>query len=253
LEPEYVPYIPLESQIDPTKKDLILLDNNVLASEEFPKIIREIKKCGFEKGAKFNGKLRRIDFNQGVDARLLTEEKMRLLSEIAIHPLRIAFDHIELKNLYIERIRLAHDYGIRRLSNYILYNFNDTPEDFYERLRINIELNEELGLSIFSFPMRYIPLDAKTRGHVDNPHWTHRQLRGVHCILHATRGVVGPRKEFFERAFGRDAGQFKHIIEQPEEHIFYRDKMKLYSRPFSARLGFFVRRLEELFPGFYRL
>ncbi len=228
LEPEYIPYIPLKNQIDRTKKDLILLDNNVLASDEFPRIIREIKEYGFQKGAKFKGKLRRIDFNQGVDARLLTEGKMRLLSEIAIHPLRIAFDHIELKDLYIEKIRLAHKYGIRRLSNYILYNFNDTPEDFYERLLINIELNEELGLSIFSFPMRYIPLDAKDRKYVYNPHWTKQQLRGIQCILHATRGVVGPRKQFFEKAFGRDVDEFKYIIEQPEEHIFYRDRMKPY-------------------------
>jgi len=229
LEPEFIPYIPLKNQVDPAKKDLILLDNNVLASDEFPTIIREIKECGFQKRAKFNGRLRRIDFGQGVDARLLTDEKMRLLSEIAIHPLRIAFDHIELKNLYIEKIRLANKYGVKHLSNYLLYNFNDTPEDFYERLRINIELNEELGLSIFSFPMRYIPLNAKTRGHIDKPHWTHRQLRGVHCILHATRGVVGPRKKFFETAFGRDEDEFKYIIEQSEEHIFYRDKMTPYS------------------------
>jgi len=231
LEPEYVPYIPLKNQIDPTKKDLILLDNNVLASEEFPRIIREIKKRGFRKGAKFNGKLRHIDFNQGVDARLLTEDRMRLLSEIAIYPLRIAFDHIELKDLYIQKIRLAHKYGIRRLSNYILYNFHDTPDDFYERLRINIELNEELGLSIFSYPMRYIPLDAKDRKYVYNPHWTKKQLRGVQCILHATRGVVRSQKPFFQKAFGKDADEFKHIIEQPEEHIFYRDKMKPYSAP----------------------
>jgi hypothetical protein len=229
LEPEYIPYIPLKSQIDPTKKDLILLDNNVLASEEFPRIICEIKECGFQKGAKFNGKLRRIDFNQGVDARLLTEEKMKLLSEIAIHPLRVAFDRIELKDLYIEKIRLADRYGIKHLSNYVLYNFKDTPEDFYERLRINIELNEELGLSIFSFPMRYIPTRDKCRGYADNPHWTKQQLRGVQCILHATRGVVGPRKPFFETAFGKDADWFKYIIEQPEEHIFHRDRMTRFS------------------------
>jgi len=228
LEPEFVPYIPLKPQIDPNKKDLLLLDNNVLASPEFPRIIEEIKECGFYKGAKFKGRLRYVDFNQGVDVRLLTDEKMRLLSEIAINPLRIAFDHIELKDIYIEKIRLAHKYGIKRLSNFILYNFNDTPEDFYERLRINIELNEELGLHIFSFPMRFIPLDAKRRGYVDNPHWTKKQLRGIQCILHATHGVVGPRREFFEKAFGKNAEEFKYIIEQPEEHIFYREKMKPY-------------------------
>ncbi|GAI08334.1 unnamed protein product, partial [marine sediment metagenome] len=60
LEPEYVPYIPLEKQIDPDKKDLLLLDNNVLASSEFPRIVQEIKKYGFYKGAKFKGRLRYV-------------------------------------------------------------------------------------------------------------------------------------------------------------------------------------------------
>ncbi len=228
LEPEYVPYIPLEGQIDPHKKDLILLDNNVLASEEFPKIIKEIKKYGFYKGAKLNGKLRYIDFNQGVDVRRLTDERMRLLSELAIKPLRIAFDHIELKKLYIEKMRLAHKYGIKHLSNFILFNYDDTPEDFYERLRINIELNEELGLSIFSFPMKFVPLNAKDRKYIDTSRWTKTQLRGIQCILHATHGVVGPKPAFFEKAFGKGVVEFKYIIEQPEEHIFYREKMKEY-------------------------
>ena len=230
LEPDFVPYISLKEQVNPNKRDLLLLDNNVLASVEFAKIIDEIKGLGFHKGAKLNGKLRHIDFNQGLDARLLTENKMRLLSEIAIYPLRIAFDDVRMRDLYTDKMRLAKKYGIGRLSNFILYNFNDTPEDFYERLRINIELNETLGLSIYSFPMRFIPLNAKSRGFVDNPHWTKKQLRGIQCILHATRGVVGPRRPFFEKAFGRDAEEFKHIIEQPEEHIFHREKMKPYRR-----------------------
>jgi len=226
LEPEFVPYIPLKGQINLNKKDLILLDNNVLASKEFPKIVREIKKYGFYKGAKFNGRLRFIDFNQGVDVRRLTDEKMRLLGELAIKPLRIAFDRIELKKLYIEKIRLAHKYGIKHLSNFILFNYNDTPEDFYERLKINIELNEELGLSIFSFPMKFVPLNAKDRKYIDTSHWTKTQLRGIQCILHATHGVVGPKRAFFEKAFGKDVKEFKYIIEQPEEHIFHREKMR---------------------------
>ena len=225
LEKEYVPFIPLRKQIDPNKKDLLLLDNNVLASSEFPRIIKEIKRYGFYNGAKFRDKLRYVDFNQGIDVRLLTEEKMSLLSEIAIKPLRIAFDDIKFKKLYMEKIRLAHKYGIKHLSNFILFNYNDTPEDFYERLRINIELNEELGLSIFSFPMRFIPLDAKDRKYVNISNWTARQLRGIQCILHATHGVVGPRRPFFEKAFGKDVEEFKYIIEQPEEHIFHREKM----------------------------
>lgn len=52
LEPEYAEFIPLRNQIDPNKKDLILLDNNVLASAEFPRIVEDIKRHGFRKGAR---------------------------------------------------------------------------------------------------------------------------------------------------------------------------------------------------------
>jgi hypothetical protein len=44
--------------------------------------------------------------------------------------------------------------------------------------------------------------------------------------LHATHGVVGPRKPFFNKAFGKNVNEFLYIIEQPEEAIFYRNKMK---------------------------
>ena len=226
LEPKFVPFISLKNQVDSTKKDLLLLDNNVLASEEFPRIVEEIKKYGFYKGAMLGKAHRYIDFNQGVDARLLNEENMELLSQLALKPLRIAFDNIKLETLYMEKVKLANKYGIRYLSNFILFNHKDTPEDFYRRLQINIELNEELGLSIFSFPMKYVPLDAKDRKYV-GPHWTQTQLRGIQCILHATHGVVGPREKFFKTAFGKDAEEFKYIIQQPEEKIFYREKMKL--------------------------
>jgi len=236
LEPEYVDFIPLKHQLSSNKKDLILLDNNVLASKNFSQIIDEIKECGFTKGTRLGNAQRYVDFNQGVDALLLNDEKMELLSQLPLKPLRIAFDNIKFAKIYMEKIRLAHEYGIRHLSNYILFNFADRPEDFYKRLQINIELNEELGLSIFSFPMKYVPLNAKDRKYI-GPNWTKTQLRGIQCILHATHGVVGPKRPFFEKAFGKDAGEFKHIIEQPEEIIFHREKMMPYREDLVATLS----------------
>ena len=234
LEPEYVDFIPLRGQINKDKKDLTLLDNNVLASKEFPRIVKEIKKYHFGKGERFGDALRHVDFNQGLDARYLTEEKMALLSQLSLKPLRIAFDDIKYEKLYTRKIKLAHKYGIKHLSNYILFNFHDTVEDFYRRLQVNIELNEELGLSIFSFPMKFVPLNAKNRKYV-SPNWTETQLRGIQCILHATRGVVGPRRPFFEAAFGKTADEFKYIIQQPEELIFNRKKMKEFKESYAPK------------------
>jgi len=94
------------------KKDLLLL-----------RIIDEILDIGYYKGAKFNGKNRYVDFNQGVDPRLLTKEKVKKLSKLALKPLRIAFDHIELSKEYIKKIEWVVEYGFKSLSNYILFNF----------------------------------------------------------------------------------------------------------------------------------
>jgi hypothetical protein len=231
IEPFYVDYIPLRKQIKEinelygVKKDLILLDNNILASPQFDRIIDEIKSIGYQKGARLNNSYRWVDFNQGIDLRLLTKEKMKRLSEISIYPMRIAFDHISLKKQYIQRIEWASDYGIKRLSNYVLYNYKDTPEDFYERLRINVELNERLGTNIYSFPMKYIPVNAKDRAYVGD-NWTPRFLRSIQCILQATHGVVGTKKDFFEAAFGKNLAEYKKLLIMPSKYIIYREKFK---------------------------
>lgn len=221
------------------KRDLILLDNNVLASERFKDIIKDIKALalGFGKGSTYtyqnkSGRTstvkRYIDFNQGLDARLLTEEKIALLSEIAIRPIRIAFDHIDLRSLYEEKVRLAAKYGLDHLSNYILYNFHDHPNDFYDRLKINLDLNEELKLQIFSFPMRYVDLQSKNRlsktpGNIGE-HWNAKYLRTIQCVLLRTRGVVGTKRDYFLKAFGKDHEEFHKILPMPESYIIHRYK-----------------------------
>lgn len=229
-------YTPLKYIVDKNKKDLLLLDNNVLASKSFAKIIEEIKNYGFAKDSKFNGRKRYVDFNQGIDARLLSEDKMKLLSQIAIRPLRIAFDDIKFRKLYIDKILLANKYGIRHLSNFVLFNYNDSPRTFYERLRINVELNRRHNLDIYSFPMKFIPLNAKNRKqNGQKSEWTHIELRGLQLILHATHGVVGPKMKFFDTAFGRNPTEFVEIINmRPEEKILYRTK-KWLNRPFKPR------------------
>jgi hypothetical protein len=174
-------------------------------------------------------KQRYVDFNQGTDARYVTDEFMKLMSEIPIKPLRIAFDYIGMKDKYIEAVRLAAKYGIKELSNYILYNFHDKPEDLYNRLEINIKLCEELDIDIFSFPMKYIPLfgeDAKHREYTGK-HWNRKFIRAIQSILNVTKGIVAPASKngntsFFHKAFGSNIDEFYSILYMPESYIVYR-------------------------------
>lgn len=210
------------------KKDLILMDNNVVASPRFKTIIEEIVTLGFVPGKKLNRNgrtyVRRVDFNQGVDARILAKDKMflRELSRIAIRPLRIAFDHWGLRGPYETSVRYAHEFGLNDLSNYMLYNFHDTPRDLFERMRLNVALNEELGIRIFSFPMRYQPTDLPNRSHIGEK-WTRYQLRSLQIILQATHGVVSGEPEFFKAAFGDTATEFERLLLRPHHMIFNRE------------------------------
>jgi len=210
------------------KKDLILMDNNVVASDRFPEIIAEIRSLGFEPGAMLKrGRVpvqRRVDFNQGVDARILCKDPMYLreLSSIAIKPLRIAFDHLGVRGPYETAVRTAQRFGLTELSNYMLYNFHDTPADLYERMVINVRLNEELGIRIWSFPMRYQPTDLPDRSFIGE-HWSRYELRSMQMILQATHGVVSGAPEFFRRAFGTNVEGFGALLLRPHHYIFNRE------------------------------
>ncbi len=211
-----------------TKKDLILMDNNVVAAPRFKEIVAEIRDLGFARDAKLKrGRVavqRRVDFNQGVDARILCKDPvyLRELSSICIKPLRIAFDHLGLKKPYEQAVRFACNFGLTELSNYMLYNFHDSPPDLYARMELNVSLNEELGIRIWSFPMRYQPTDLPDRSHI-GANWTRYQLRSLQLILQATHGVVSGHPSFFRRAFGSSVREFEALLLRPHHFIFNRE------------------------------
>ncbi|MCJ8342642.1 MAG: hypothetical protein MJH09_07320 [Cetobacterium sp.] len=170
--------------------------------------------------------VRYIDFNQGTDARLLTEEKMGILSKIPVKPYRIAFDDLKLKDIYIRAMKLANKYGVKDFSNYLLFNFKDRPEDLWERIKINIELAEELDIKdLFSFPMKYSPIE-KTHRKMVGENWTKKEISNIYAILNAKKGIVPKRRDYFELAFGKTKEEFKELLAYPRDFLIYRKYFK---------------------------
>lgn len=179
----------------------------------------------FAKLYKNKPKVRYVDFNQGLDARLFTPEKAKKLSEIPIRPLRIAFDHWELRDKYQNAVRLAAENGIKNLSNYLLYNFHDRPVELYYRLKMNVELCEQYDISIYSFPMKYHPISDPNYFRVRTylgEHWTRKYIRAIQAILNSTKGKIGRGTSFFEKAFGSNEREFYKLLYMPEVMIVYR-------------------------------
>lgn len=180
----------------------------------------------WKKGFRPMAKTVSVDFNQGLDSRLAIKgSTMRVLAELPVRPVRIAFDHWKLRKTYEDSIKAAVNAGFRQMSNYILYNFHDTPEELYWRLRLNVALCEELDVAIYSFPMKYHPIkDPAYFANRDflGEHWCRKYIRFVQLVLNSTMGKVGRGKTFFLKAFGESTTAFREMLLMPEHIVRYR-------------------------------
>ena len=207
-----------------TKHNLVIMDNNILGIPQIEDVILSISDLGFHAGAKRNNWKRSVDFNQGIDARIiaLKPRLAKMLAKISLSPVRLAFDFVGMEKAYRKAVELLAAAGFKSFTNYMLFNYKDTPRDLYHRFRVNADLNRKLGIRITGFPMRFIPMNDIRRKHVSDE-WRWRYLRGIQCVLLATRGLVSPNPEFTFRAFGQNYSEFLRILSMPDRYIIYRE------------------------------
>ena len=201
-----------------------LLHVNTCTKEALIRTYKDFAPYFEKKYAKQKGRLRYIDFNQGVDARLFNDERVSLLSRIPVRPLRIAFDDIKTEKAYTKALCMSVNAGMKDFSNYLLYNFKDTPQDLYHRLRVNVDLCETLDVSIYSFPMKYHPIrdeHSHDRDYIGE-HWNRKYIRAIQAILNATKGKIGRGGSFFEKAFGRNEEEYMELLIMPETFLLFR-------------------------------
>ena len=256
IEPVYHDYIDIKPMIRALrieygdKARLKLMDNNILASDHLEQIVNDLLELGSGRGQITETRSHRvIDFNQGLDAKHFTEEKIALLAQLNIRPMRIAFDRLTYRESYLNALAMARRHGFREFSNYMLYNEQDTPRDLYERIMINTEKKEEwrnengkAGAVIYSYPMRFAPIKddspARLNRHRDyvppppprdidflnDARWTKRFTRNIEIIKGASHGAISPTPSLALRAFGENYEEFIANLYMPEELLRNRNK-----------------------------
>lgn len=110
------------------QKNIVLMDANILACKEWKELLKQIKEsCAY------------VDFNQGIDIRLMTEEKALMLRDIKTKYVHFAFDRYEDKDIIVPKMKMLKDItglGREKVSVYILCGFNSTMEENLERIEI---------------------------------------------------------------------------------------------------------------------
>ena len=108
------------------QKYIELLDPNTLACKEWKDILKQL----IDSKAVVN-------FNQGLDIRMMTEEKAMMLSNIQTNMIHFAWDRYEDKEMILpkfEMFRKASKVNERNLSVYVLTNYDTTIEQDLERI-----------------------------------------------------------------------------------------------------------------------
>lgn len=123
----------------PGKRDIVFMDNNVLASDH-----------GIEQMADMIGKGVRVDFNQGLDARLITQEVAEIISRLKwIQFIRMAADTEEMLGTVIDRIMMLKEKGVKPYRIFVYVLAKDIPSAERRCLALR-----EVGANPFAQPYR---------------------------------------------------------------------------------------------------
>lgn len=108
------------------QKYISLCDPNVLACKDWRDILQQL----------IDSKAY-VDFNQGVDIRLMTEEKARYLKQIKIKSIHFAYDRYQDKKIIEPKFRKLKEvtgWTRNKVQVYVLTNFDTTPEQDLDRI-----------------------------------------------------------------------------------------------------------------------
>ena len=114
-----------------------------------------------------------VDFNQGLDARLLTPRRAARLCELDLVKCRFAWDSAACEGPVMRAAQIMREAGFpkSRIECYCLVNFGETQDEATYRL----QTLKDAGLR--GFPMRYQPLDALEKNSYVAPQWDGRELK----------------------------------------------------------------------------
>lgn len=112
------------------QKKIVLCDPNILACPDWKDLLIQLRDSNAL-----------VDFNQGLDIRMMTKEKIELLNQIRITEIHFAWDRYKDKDVILPKFRLfAENTNIRKKNTghaaivYTLVNYDSTLEQDLERI-----------------------------------------------------------------------------------------------------------------------
>lgn len=127
------------------QKHIVLSDPNILACKECNDLLKQLADSGAW-----------VDINQGMDARLLTPEKVDLLNKIKLKTIHFAWDDYRQKDRVLKGLQCFADNFKRKLGHdaqvFVLVNFDTTREQDLERIYTLRDMGFEPYVMVYDKP-----------------------------------------------------------------------------------------------------
>lgn len=152
------PHSPLKEFYDPSRPKICLLDDNFFGCPQWQEILEELQATG-----------KPIKFKQGLDERILTDEKCKLLCQVKYDgPITFAFDNIADYRLVEKKLQLIRKHTDKQFTFYVLCGYESQDEQDIENTFIRIRLLMQYGC---------VPYIMRFEKYKDSP------MRGMYITL----------------------------------------------------------------------
>lgn len=133
------------------QKNIVLIDQNILACRQWKELLQQL----IDSGAN-------VEFNGGLDIRMMTEEKAEMVTQIKQKIVHFAWDQYQDKKIIIpkfEMFKRISGFSERKMIVYTIVNYDTTLEQDLERIYTLRDLGYWAYVMIYN-------KDSLPRGHV---------------------------------------------------------------------------------------
>lgn len=173
-------------------------DNNILAASQghFDRVIDRLKVHGWG------------DFNQGLDARIVTEYHASRIAEIKKPLVRLALDDAKCYDKWGESFEMFRSFGVSKsnIRTLTLVGFNTGPDEAWERCEWTIN-----NFGVHPSPMWFHTLNCLRRGEITKEQerlgWTEQERKRLFDHYYGHKNKVPLSSLYGELDYAEDGGE----------------------------------------------
>ncbi|MHA1875586.1 MAG: hypothetical protein ACTSUC_03975 [Promethearchaeota archaeon] len=188
---------------------IYFFDNNILAMEYWEEIFNEVLDLN-----------KNVDFNQGLEAKLIDDKSAQMISNMKIPLIRLAYDRPSQMRPVKNAIDLLAKHGVkkRKIFVYAMYNFTESPDEYFERVK------QIINWGATCYPMRFQPVNTLNKDSYVSPKWNSDYLN----MVASARRVIG---------YGGAFPPYKGLVNKFNKAKNFFEAFKLYPKKKEKKLN----------------